>query len=365
MTEVAVEREFRINNKRLLLTYGKRGESVHLNKAEYELWLRAKSAMPITMLRLAHETGEEGDYPHTHVVVEWERAFQTRDVRFFDYNEYHPNIKKLPSAKALKDALIYISKEDPENADLKRSSTGLVGLVTRHKTLADAIGSEAEKFSDVTGIMQIYNLKNNVPKRFDFEPHLEWQLELVAMCEENPDPRKIIWYFDQVGNNGKTAMCKWLYVNYPNDWLVCKDMGTSRDAATIVSNALASGWTGWGFILDLPRSAENHTRIYSYLEEIKDGFVTSQKYNGRTCIFDNPHVIVMANWLPQIGALSRDRWDIRNMMGLPLTLDIVEASLEDRRVERRLTERQTERNMFLNVMNDRMNDRPTYDGLLE
>lgn len=361
MTEqVEVEREFRINNKRLLFTYSQAG---HFNKDEFTGWMRSLFTIPIVTIRMAHENGENGDNPHTHAVVEWERAVQTRNKRLFDYNGFHPNIKPLPSAKAMIDALDYIAKEDPANADLKKkASGGLVNLVNRHKTLIDAIGAEAEKFTDVSGIMQIFNLKNNVPKRFNWEPHLDWHHELVAMCEETPDPRKIIWYYDSAGNNGKTAMAKWLYMNYPNDWLVCKDMGTSRDAATIVTNALSSGWTGWGFILDLPRSAENHTRIYSYLEEIKDGFVTSQKYNGRTAVFDNPHVVVMANWLPQVHALSRDRWDIRNMLGLPLTLIDVEAALFDRRMEQKLTERQTERMLFLNVTGDRA-DRPTYEGI--
>lgn len=353
--------EFRINNKRLLLTYSQAG---HFDKALYDLWLRNKCSVPITVLRLAWENGENNDNPHTHVVVEWERAFQTRDVRFFDFNDHHPNIKKLNSAKALKDALHYIAKEDPDNADLKRQNEpGLVSLVTRHATLSDAINSEAKSFTDVSGITQIFSLRTNQPRRFEWEPTEEWQQQLVASCEDPPHPRTITWYYDSTGNHGKTAMCKWMFLNYPNDWLICKDMGTSRDAATIVANALAKGWTGWGFILDLPRSAENHTRIYSYLEEIKDGFVTSQKYNGQTCVFDNPHVIVMANWLPQIGALSRDRWDIRSMDGLPLTLYDVEGLLADRAVERRMTERQTERNLFLRVINDDIDDRPTYDGV--
>ena len=187
-------KEFRINNKRLLLTYGKVGEAVHLDKVEYDLWLRAKSTVPITVLRLAHETGETGEYPHTHVVIEWERAFQTRDVRYFDYMGLHPNVRKLNYKTALVDALDYIAKEDPENVDLKKVKPvgGLVNLVHRHSTLVDAIGANARSFTDVSGIMQIFNLRNNVPRRFNWEPHLDWHFQLSAMCEEDPDPRKII-----------------------------------------------------------------------------------------------------------------------------------------------------------------------------
>ena len=39
-------------------------------------------------------------------------------MSYFDYENIHPHIRVLKSAKALKDAKTYIAKEDPANKDL-------------------------------------------------------------------------------------------------------------------------------------------------------------------------------------------------------------------------------------------------------
>ena len=39
----------------------------------------------------------------------------------------------------------------------------------------------------------------------------EWQQELLSELETCPNPRKIIWYYDPVGNTGKTFFAKWRY----------------------------------------------------------------------------------------------------------------------------------------------------------
>ena len=39
--------------------------------------------------------------------------------------------------------------------------------------------------------------------------------------------------------------------------------------------------------------------------------VTSEKYKGRTIYFNHPHLICMANYMPEVKAMTKDRWDIR------------------------------------------------------
>jgi len=55
------------------------------------------------------------------------------------------------------------------------------------------------------------------------------------------------------------------------------------------------------------------TNIYQALEELKDGMVTSEKYKGRTIYFDYPHLVCLANYIPNISSMSKDRWDIRTI----------------------------------------------------
>jgi len=145
---------------------------------------------------------------------------------------------------------------------------------------------------------------------FTYEPDMPWQKTFLEMINEKPDYRTIFWICDKVGNSGKTALSKYLYLKERGKWLICKDLGTSRDSATIIKNELENGWLSHGIIIDLPRSAEKQTRMYNYIEEVKDGFITSQKYQGGTCIFNSPHVVIMANWMPDTKCLSLDRWKI-------------------------------------------------------
>lgn len=210
------EKEFRLNNMRLLLTYARAG---HFVKDDYISWFKEKISMPVTFIRLAHEIGTENpDDPniHTHVLVEFQRPFQSRNARIFDYQDFHCNIKPLKSKKAFDDAKLYIAKEDPENEDLK-VKFGLADMVHTKNSAIEAINAYASRFSDVSGILQVYNLKStSCNSRFNFEPHSEWQNYIVDLDNIDPDSRSILWLYDPVGNSGKTAMAKWLYLNKPN-----------------------------------------------------------------------------------------------------------------------------------------------------
>ena len=62
-------------------------------------------------------------------------------------------------------------------------------------------------------------------------------------------------------------------------------------------------------MLDIPRHQLDYVG-YGALEQLKNGMIYSGKYEGGTCLFDNPHVIVFANEPPKIEKMSLDRWKI-------------------------------------------------------
>lgn len=317
-TKMSASPKFRFQNQRALLTY-----RTHLNKEEYCHHIARITRIEPAFIRLAHETGdEECQYLHTHVVVDFGKNFQTTNERFFDYtltdgSVIHPHIKVLKNRTALKDASKYIAKEDPENSDLA-NTTNVIDVIQGANSLNEAfqltIGEGAYKISSAMAIKTVFDAKKpDLLRRPPYSPTLEWQVDFINEMMHEPDFRSIIWYYDTIGNNHKTQLAKYMMRMDPIKWYVVKDMGTSRDSSTIIANAIVAGWQGYGIIIDLPRTAENHTRMYTYIEEIKDGFITAQKYSGRTIIFDNPHVVVMANWLPLTECLSLDRWDIRHL----------------------------------------------------
>lgn len=142
---------------------------------------------------------------------------------------------------------------------------------------------------------------------FDAKPPTEmnlelypWQQQLLNECLEVPDDRKIVWYFDPDGGLGKSTISKYLVRNH--DAIVVG--GAKRDILHAYDNEEI-------VIFDLSRTAEGRTS-YSAMEDIKNGLFFVTKYTPHMHVRDYPcHVIVFANWLPDLDALSADRWDIR------------------------------------------------------
>jgi len=140
-----------------------------------------------------------------------------------------------------------------------------------------------------------------------------WQQKVIEMinkpCE---DDREIHWFYDSKGAKGKTALCKYLYT-----W----------HSATVVNNG---AFADLAYVLPedpkivcfaLPRTLESRVN-YSAIEAIKDGMIFSGKYESRTKVFNSPHILVFANFLPNFSSLSLDRWrvhDLNDSEGVGLT----------------------------------------------
>lgn len=123
-----------------------------------------------------------------------------------------------------------------------------------------------------------------------------WQGELNAELSLPPDDRKIYWVYDREGGAGKTAFAKHL-VAQRNAFYA-----RGGKAADVLH-----GYQGQRIvILDYVRDAETFVN-YGCIEALKDGLVYKTKYNSGMCIYDIPHVIVMANFECAEGKFSRDR----------------------------------------------------------
>ena len=128
----------------------------------------------------------------------------------------------------------------------------------------------------------------------------EWQRELDDALNEDPDDRKIHWYTDESGGAGKSWMATYLYSKYPHCQLVkagkLEDMAHTLDTHSSI------------FVFDIPRSRTEYFQ-YSILEQLKDGFVFSPKYDSHMKVWPkNVHVICFANEHPDLDKLSLDRW---------------------------------------------------------
>lgn len=135
--------------------------------------------------------------------------------------------------------------------------------------------------------------------------YYDWQIDLINILKEEPDDRKIYWYWSMAGNTGKSKFTKHLFLKF-DGVQVCQ--GKAADVYHSINTNLKI------LIVDIPRAKLEYIRhIYTILEEVKNGMIFSGKYESQTKVFDPPHVVVFANMPPDESQLSEDRWVIVNL----------------------------------------------------
>lgn len=139
----------------------------------------------------------------------------------------------------------------------------------------------------------------------------DWQRSLLQELGGEPNMRSVVWYTDLQGGCGKTALCRYLVKNIPHTMFI--STGSSKD---ICYQVIKSKWDPKIVVFNLPRTSES-AMSYSAIESLKDGLLFSGKYEGGVKLFPPPHVVVFANFLPDLSKLSADRWDIRTLLNNP------------------------------------------------
>lgn len=160
------------------------------------------------------------------------------------------------------------------------------------------------------GVGSVYKDKymgHELKKVFD-EPR-PWQHWLNKLIESEPDDRTIYWICEEDGNVGKSIACK---AHCFFDKSCCRiPVGTA--------NQLKSYACGMEqrrtYFIDVPRSLGNQSNmrdVFEAIEEIKNGWVCCAMYGKVQELFmKNPHVICFANFLPEQGLQSFDRWSLK------------------------------------------------------
>lgn len=131
-----------------------------------------------------------------------------------------------------------------------------------------------------------------------------WQQEIKDLIGVEPNFRKIHWYWEPTGNVGKTSFARHMCINFN---CLCVG-GKPADIKYAIAKQLEKRDIDIVFI-DLARSNEGRIS-YQALEEIKAGMFFSTKYESGQVIFNPPHLVVFANWEPDMDELSLDRWKV-------------------------------------------------------
>lgn len=138
-----------------------------------------------------------------------------------------------------------------------------------------------------------------------------WQegilLKIKNKCSND---RVINWYWDSKGCSGKTTLAKHICMN--NDRAIYVN-GKGTDIKCAIAQMKKEGKELPEIIIfGFPRSSENYV-CYGAIEELKDGIFFSGKYESGMIIMNSPHIIVFANFSPDLEKLSRDRWNVNQI----------------------------------------------------
>jgi len=145
---------------------------------------------------------------------------------------------------------------------------------------------------------------DNMPKRaMTMHPLRPWQAELNATLNGPPDDRTIVFIVDVTGNSGKTWFAHYYCHLHPDTTQVMQP-GKFADMAFALEE------TARVIFVDASRSKQGEYIQYNFLEEMKNGYVFSSKYESRTKQLQACHVVVSMNEMPDMSKLSEDRYKI-------------------------------------------------------
>lgn len=134
-----------------------------------------------------------------------------------------------------------------------------------------------------------------------------WQNHCKQVLAEDPDDRKICWYWKHSGNDGKSSFVKHWYLENRGRVMLCG--GRSQDIFFAADEKYDT------YFVDIPRAQLGMTN-FAALESLKNGLIFSPKYESGVKCFNIPHIIVFANAPPPEGVWSEDRYEVHNLEDL-------------------------------------------------
>lgn len=130
-----------------------------------------------------------------------------------------------------------------------------------------------------------------------------WQATLNGDLNREPDDRTITFIVDQAGNQGKTWFAHYYRQNHDNVQVLLP--GKKADMCYAIDPTIRV------LFIDAPRSKQGEYLQYDFLEEVKNGYIFSPKYESRVKTLGKVHVVVLMNEHPDMSKLSGDRYDVR------------------------------------------------------
>lgn len=185
----------------------------------------------------------------------------------------------------------------------KMRPVGAFGIRELHWELAR--GSKTENIIYCSKEKEIFRFPE--PYKQHIEQLYPWEEDIIALLKTKPDNRTINWFYEEDGGKGKTTFQKYIFSRF--DKVVVLSGKGSDMKNGVLEYFKATQCLPEIIIVNIPRCNQKYIS-YSGLEEIKDMFFYSPKYEGGMICGPSPHVLVFANELPELGLMSNDRWNV-------------------------------------------------------
>lgn len=136
----------------------------------------------------------------------------------------------------------------------------------------------------------------------------KWQRELIDEMGKGQDDRTIRWIWEPEGATGKTTFQKYVYSTM-DDVVVLGGKASDMKNGIIEYMKKNGGITPNIVLINVPRVSQDYVSFQG-IEEIKDMFFYSGKYEGGMVCGENPQIYVFSNAPPDKSKMSKDRWKI-------------------------------------------------------
>lgn len=136
-----------------------------------------------------------------------------------------------------------------------------------------------------------------------------WQTACLNICQQPATGRRLSWFWENVGNVGKSFMARYLALHHQA--IIVRAMKKADMLHALSKTILDTKIV----VFDLTRSTEAGAVevVYEVIEQLLDQVISSGKYDSQTVWFDTVHIIVFANFEPNRGTMSLDRWDVHHI----------------------------------------------------
>ena len=270
-----------------------------------------KQKEKISKFAACNEFTDEHEFvhSHSHLYVETKEKMLFKDFKKMMWKDYNLKCTDVKRPVNFREVIRYISKQDKNaiiiNIPTKYTSTGYrARLYAQNHSMvnyADYIPStvalcDGKVFEDGVKEERELNEKQIIYKKTEHSDLRVLQQQLLDIIKTEDSDRRVFWVYDRKGGTGKSFMCQYLL---KSGGILFPDFNYRDNCYIYKIEHLV--------LFDLARSSIAPVDM-RLVEDLKNGYLVSTKYEVRKKIFESPTIIIFSNVLPKNDLLSIDRW---------------------------------------------------------